>query len=119
MVDEVELTEANPRLLTILFPDGRQATASTSDLAPSGSESSKNELFSDRQDPFIDEDRSQIDQVALPGSLYKTFTDITDNDSFQNATDSAGRAEPTAKRRSSRSKNFPEPYGKPARVLLS
>ena len=36
LVDEVELAEANPHYAHVKFPDGREATVSTKQLAPTG-----------------------------------------------------------------------------------
>ena len=91
----------------------------TSDLAPTSTESSENVLTSDWQDPLIDEDRSQVHQVALPDSSQTTTsTDITDIGSIENAADLAGTAKPIVLRGSSRARKSSERHGKLIQAII-
>ena len=93
LVDEVELVEANPYYAHVKFPDGREATVSTKQLAPTGN-------TTDSQTPSVEMSTSEV-----PTNLKEE--QVTSHDDSPNDNDTLA-VEEIPLRRSTRKRRPPE-----------
>ena len=114
LIDEVDLLDANPSFAHIRFPDGRESTVSTTDLAPCPKTTAIEPSSDLTNDLPATDTTAEIENAQKP--LEQTdkhdleSTTQLDNERLQN--DSANISN-SGVRRSRRIRKQPEKYGNP------
>ena len=93
LVDEVELVEANSHYAHVKFPDGRETTVSTKQLAPTGN-------TTDSQTPSIEMSTSEVPTNLKEEQVTSHDDSLNDNDTLA--------VEEIPLRRSTRTRRPPE-----------
>ena len=101
-MDHVELEHATPHYATIRYSDGRQATVSTHDLAPTPRE----------DNPAADDDNEELPQTddVTPGPTPQVSPDNINSTPAQPADNINPESQPVPLRRSTRIRKAPDRF---------